>query len=109
MSCTQKLLVYSAKIAVEVAKEAEKEMKSKVYLVFGVQPYYTFENGRHHYKLPNGKYHRLDGPACYGKGKDEYFINGEQYLISDFWKKMKDTKHSKRIMANILGSRSLNK
>jgi len=73
-----------------------------------LKPEHTFEDGQHHYKLPNGNYHRLDGPALYGKGIEEYHINGEKIFIEDFWKKMKNTKHSKNIMANILGSKKFN-
>jgi hypothetical protein len=102
MSYTQKLLKQSAEIV-------KKEIKSKVYLAFDLAPDYTYENGLHHYRLPNGEYHRLDGPAKYGKGRDEYFIDGQEYRPADFWRKMKNTKYSSRIMANVLGSRNYNK
>lgn len=101
IDCTQKLLKHSTEIA-------KNEIKSRFYLAFDVRSDYTYENGRHHYKLPNGKYHRLDGPAKYGKGLDEYYINGQAYQVTDFWKKMKNTKYSSRIMANILGNRNFN-
>lgn len=102
MNYTQKFLGHSLNFLKE-------EARSRIYLVLELKSSYTYIDGRHHYKLPNGKYHRLDGPACYGKGIDEYYIAGKKYLVSDFWKKMKNTKYSKRIMANILGSRNFNK
>lgn len=83
-------------------------MKSKILLALGKEGLYTYENGCHIWKLPNGKFHRFEGPALSGKGRSEYFINGMKYLPEDFWNKMKDTKHSKRIMANILGSKKSN-
>jgi len=57
--------------------------------------------------LPNGKYHRLDGPAFCGRGRYDYYINGEKISIEDFWKKMKNTRHAKSIMADILGSKKV--
>jgi len=90
-------------------KEAAKnEAISVVLLVLEVEPYYTYENGKHIWKLPNGKLHRLDGPASYGKGSDEYFINGKKYTVVEFWEKLKFTRHSEKIMAHILGNRNIN-
>ena len=58
------------------------------------------------YKLPNGKLHRLDGPAFISKYGNDYYIEGIKYSFDDFWLKMKDTKYAKLIMANILGMKN---
>lgn len=101
MNYIQRLL----QLSVEIAKD---EIKSKVYVCLELNPCYSYKDGKHHFKLPNGKYHRFDGPACYGKGICDYYIDGQKYDFIEFWAKMKQTRHAKYIMANILGSKSLN-
>ena len=82
------------------------EIKSSAYIIFELSPKYTYDNGRHLFKLPNGKLHRLDGPAYSFQGTDVYSINGIKYTPSEFWEKMKDTKYSKKIIINVLGSKN---
>lgn len=57
------------------------------------------------YRLPNGKYHRLDGPAFYYKDMQKYYIGGKEYTPTQFWDKQKHTKYATKIMAHILGNR----
>lgn len=81
------------------------ETKSRICIALELKPIYSIDYNGHHYKLPNGSYHRLDGPAYYRKGVERYYIDGHSYSIDKFWEKMKETKHSKSIMAYILGRR----
>jgi hypothetical protein len=51
------------------------------------------EDGTKEWKLPNGKFHRKDGPAIeYSNGNKYWYINGTKYTEQQYKYKMRSIK-----------------
>ena len=54
-----------------------------------------------------GKRHRLDGPAIeWADGSKFWFVESKVLTFEQFWKQMKDTEYAPKIMAYMLGAKS---
>lgn len=100
---------YAKEIAKNLKNILINEIKSSLYIFFEVKSQCKYENNSTQWRLPNGKLHRLDGPALECKYGNRYFINGEELIFEDFWFMMRYTKYSESIISNILGSKSIRK